>query len=773
MDYRFTLTYLDTYSLAEQTLVLAQDPKGFADAFSSVLKRDVEFHGVFFSLTADEISLGFSGDARTIFKEQFDAFGFDAIVTIEIERRLTDYDAFSIIYTGTAIVEEISFDVDYANVAFYDANLLIDINNNKTLEVSTTATETINGTTISPAPVAEDVTLKGRKIDKEVSMEFVPVAGQTPICTLEYSGSVDISPTEIQPKINTLTYKDGTTGYDQVPYISSGGNKIFAGAILLKNGGNIDAFSVTVTASVNYDGARVLGTASGTVVIKLCIEEYVPSTDSFTYSYFDMGTVTLSATPAVGTASRSISVGLPSSASAEAGGYKRIRFAINDSSKFSDGSNTYLIDLDTFIFSINPTTALAETTCKANSFFDVINHNLSFITNENNTLRSDILGSGGTLEHLYETNGWKVRGFSRPLNGSFLDRVESLKSMFNLGYGLEIDYFGDEVIRIEEMDHFYADVQMTSFSDVESDSYKEEMAPEFLFNKVELGFEDDSSDEDEAGNIYDLHTKAQVRTPVQKLEAAYSWISKHLASDILIEILRRKSEDKFPSEKSDFDEDLFVLDCYDDGGAIKFAYPSDKNLLVSSNISNADTAGNYRLNLRFTLFNHGSLINATIYGKDFSDVYKTIEYTNVQNQAYKIGFSTLASGENDIGDTNTYAAIGDVPDLGADVSIVEVGNVLVNPIYITFKVAISESELTTILLGHKNALDSGNYGYISIVNPLGETKQGWLIEMTYMEADKIATIKMIERNSEGIQDYRITDADENRLTDADEIRNLA
>lgn len=763
VEYQFKLTYNDAYSLVETTDTVTE-PQGFQQGFTSLLKRDIDFHGVFFRLSAEDIELGFAGTDREFFKEQFETFGFDANITLTIFRRVRPEDSFALVYTGRAVMDELVFDTDYAKVTFEEDNALIDINNNKTLEVPASATETLNGTTITPALVEEDVTMKGRTIQKVLSLE---PEGQTFVIepnTISVGSFNAFSPQFFDSAGNELTYLDGLKAFYQDDFtigedVSNPTYRTVGNKLLIRSDGDYSEAAVTFVSAYSVTES---GSPSGALEFFILEKIVDPSgIDATVYNYTSIGSLS------TGAGSGSLS----GVATITPSGRKNTYIGLAVVSTVSGGVQ-FDVTLTNVSLSATVETSVTSNTIKANNFFDALNHNIAYITNQNDILQSSIIGEGGTLEKFYETSGFKLRGFTRPTVGKFIDRMKTLRSLFNLGYNLELNYNSDDVIRVEKMSYFYNDTELMSFDDVELESYREEIAPEFVFNKIELGFDLDSRDEDDAGTIFDIHTKIQAKNPVERLQNIYSWVSKHIGSDLLIEILRRKTQKRAPDTKTNYDDRLFVLDCFDDGGTLTFAYPNDQNMLISNSLTNGDTGGNYRLNLRFMLFNHGDYINSAIYTKANTETYQVINYENVQDQDYKIGFGLSVSGENGIGDPTAYVSIFDVPVMDNPIQILEIGDVIVNPVYLIFRVSLTDSQLNTLILAHKNAAASANYGYISFVNPNGVTKTGWIVEMRYTEVDKIAEFKLIERNTTRVQDYRITDDEIDRITDDDFLRVL-
>ena len=59
---------------------------------------------------------------------------------------------------------------------------------------------------------------------------------------------------------------------------------------------------------------------------------------------------------------------------------------------------------------------------------------------------------------------------------------------------------------------------------------------------------------------------------------------------------------------------------------------------------------------------------------------------------------------------------------------------------------MSAQEADDIIEAHRNGLDdSRNYGYITVTNPDGVNKSGWLLSLRYNTVDGIGTFELVER----------------------------
>ena len=730
MQYQFTLQYLDGYL---NEVVEVEEPKGFSDGFNSKLERDIDFHGVFFMLSSENITLEFAEQGRQIFKQAKEEKGFDFIVILNINRRAVPTDPFETVYVGRAITEELSFDRDYARVSFQETNALIDINNNKDLEVDATSAEDISGDPITP-PSLESIELRGRDIRAVWGLSS-ETGGILASVNPPAGTSITVTPNVLDLLGQEIEYEGGQKGYRNSKLAqgndSSFPNRYFVGGqLVVRSDGFYPDAEIQISGS--FQKQLYPPTTGGVTLYLVEILVDPDGIDPTTYTYTQVQRVEVADPDGAYSLTKTIDF--------VKGKNKYVGLALeSDLVPVSSLLFDVFFALDQFILTAE--TSFPSTLIKGYKFFDVLAHNIEVISGQN--LLSSTYLDGGTLDLLYESNGWQLRSFTNPVIGSFSQRMNSLKSAFNLGDGLEQEkYTGSEKIVVEPMSYFYRDVELIAFTEVEGDTYREDPSDSFLFNKIELGFAKDSTGENVPGSSEDVHTNLQAKTPVNQLQDSYSWISEHIASDIVIELIRRENIRKRPNESTDYDDDLFLLDCIDDSG-IELAYNFDKGL-QSTGITNFDTSSNGRFNLRFNMFNHGITTNTTTEGKESTDLQTITKYRQAKGLDKRIVYTNTAT-DTTLGDPSQFAppALG-APTLDGSAQIGEF-TTLLKPNEITFRVGLLSSELQLILDAHKNVAEEGNYGYITIINPLGETKQGWLLSMTYTEVDKIAEITLIEK----------------------------
>ena len=148
--FQFTLTYNGTDTVRDE-------PRGFNE-YESQIERDFKTHGIFYHFTKGTLKLGFKEDARTILLNAYEAEGDDAEVTITVDRRYEDWQTWTTIYTGTAIMSNREVDIDYFNVDFEDSGFIQDIMNNLDVPLDLGMPKDLKGNSINNI-TAQDIAL--------------------------------------------------------------------------------------------------------------------------------------------------------------------------------------------------------------------------------------------------------------------------------------------------------------------------------------------------------------------------------------------------------------------------------------------------------------------------------------------------------------------------------------------------------------------------------------------------------------------------------------
>lgn len=161
------------------------------------------------------------------------------------------------------------------------------------------------------------------------------------------------------------------------------------------------------------------------------------------------------------------------------------------------------------------------------------------------------------------------------------DVFEAMKSVYNIGMGIEYDEFkndGSKLIRIEPYKYFYND------SVVFTATFPKKVEKRVNTNKyislVDVGYSTWTTES--TNGLNDVFTDRNYRTELSTVQNTYKAICEFIASDYAIEITRRK----WGSITNDwrYDNDTFIVMLEPDGDDLKsetFDFPAN----VAENIN--------------------------------------------------------------------------------------------------------------------------------------------------------------------------------------------
>ena len=171
---------------------------------------------------------------------------------------------------------------------------------------------------------------------------------------------------------------------------------------------------------------------------------------------------------------------------------------------------------------------------------------------------------------------------------------------------------------------------------------------------------------------------------------------------------------------------------------------SDEKLISSSGLSGPNYTYNLRRSMKRFLIRWGRFINSVLgYISDSTLTIQNLDYVNngaltTEIDSYQVSTDCL------MGD-RSYATLREDDNITTD----KFPSAKFKPNFIMGTVKICDTDYDTIILAHKNRLQSPddikNYGYFTVTSPRGETKTGWLMNLKRSPVDRIAKIKLLER----------------------------
>lgn len=214
---------------------------------------------------------------------------------------------------------------------------------------------------------------------------------------------------------------------------------------------------------------------------------------------------------------------------------------------------------------------VADTIFPSSNAFSFLIHDaagqiLDRITSENDRFYSEHLGSDKTLYRQYDADGcgWKyaiVKGlqirqyslFEKPFFLSFNQWWKGINPVLCLGLGYE-ELGGVQVIRVEEMDHFY-DASSTSLDISNVRDIVKTYDQTVIFKTVKVGYNQWQSEN--SSGIDDPQTKHTYATRFIKTGIELNIESDFIAASLAIETTRRKTKVKSADYK--FDDNTFLI----------------------------------------------------------------------------------------------------------------------------------------------------------------------------------------------------------------------
>src|SRR5690606_33539374 len=224
-----------------------------------------------------------------------------------------------------------------------------------------------------------------------------------------------------------------------------------------------------------------------------------------------------------------------------------------------------------------------KTICQAVKPFDLANRLVEIMTGRKNAVKSEILQSG-KWKSLLITHGFWIRGFSRqldltlpednrkfkPLTTNFKDFISSLSAVCNIGVGIE-KVGAREYVVIEDLKYFYnrnttikLPYQVTKVTRTTDAS---------LYHKsIEIGYEK-GGEYEEAMGLDEYNIRNSYTTCIHRVDNKYTKLSKYRADTYGIECTRRKPFADYSTEDTNYDQDIFFIDCKDVPKLITFPIP--------------------------------------------------------------------------------------------------------------------------------------------------------------------------------------------------------
>lgn len=385
-----------------------------------------------------------------------------------------------------------------------------------------------------------------------------------------------------------------------------------------------------------------------------------------------------------------------------------------------------------------------KTICKAVKPFDLANRLIEIISGRKNAVKSEILQSG-KWKNLMITHGFWIRGFSKeldltlpeddrkfkPLTTNFKDFITSLSAVCNIGVGIE-KIGAREYVVIEDLKYFY-NKNTTIKLPFQAKKIKRSTDASGFYKSIEIGFEK-GGEYEEAMGLDEYNIRNSYTTYIHRVDNKYTKLSKYRADSYGIEFARRKPFSDYSTEDTNYDQDIFFIDCKDEPKVITFPIPpfrgntitiesyfvrlwDDDFTQLPTGVFSPETAFNLRLTPFNNMLRHGWNISAGLTAYP----YNKIKYSSSK------GNSSLVT---------LYAENGEIEN-----------NKLEQPRFVPEIIEfehICNDEIMRMVEGRKTFFGKelrNCYGLVEFINEDGELEKGYLMSLKPNGAGNFKLIK--------------------------------
>jgi len=209
--------------------------------------------------------------------------------------------------------------------------------------------------------------------------------------------------------------------------------------------------------------------------------------------------------------------------------------------------------------------------------FELANKLIEIMTGSDTAFYSEFLGrtdigytkdGKGSLNGF--THGFWVRGFDslpestetninsfKPLTTSWKDFMTSMEAIWNVGLGIETVGYTDRIV-LEDKTYFWQR-QVTVRLPNQITKNKNSVATKYYYSGLEFGYAK-GGEYEEAMGLDEYNGKSTFTTVITRLKNTFSQLSLYRADSFGKEFARRKPRIKYPTEDSQYDNDIFIMD---------------------------------------------------------------------------------------------------------------------------------------------------------------------------------------------------------------------
>ena len=614
------LTDVVEYSLyhESQDPIIIEEPIGWQDDLVELKRSSKNFTTV----TKYSTNLEFIKEGAEFIKTIYDLYGFEAKIVLTKRQVHPTEQEVQVRYT--AILDGYSFQLsnNKVKVNAVESDLTSKINGYKSEKIELTRDIAMNGTQLNPL-VPVDVSLDGKQLqlvskweeDLEYSPYKIPLTTTgnelREYCTFhmnQIANSDDQTFSVTNPRLNSLS--------NQEPASGSTGNMWYAIALEDKElDVDMDFFF-----TIKQGRFQSMANNNSRLVLIRFYDDSVNGNSQYRYKSIEQLAYEDSVVgidPVDGKEFKTLQFKERRKINISKG--ESLAFAIDS---FSIDGESVDVTYDRVRLTIIEDSLVEKSDAKAYLIHDVIDHMLKVFTGSQTTqVYSEYFGrtdlgyqQDGEGAYMAIASGFMIRQFNdKPLSTNWNDLMESLFCALNVSYSIEKDGF-KEYVRVEPMEFFFSEKRYVFENKVRAKDVKITVNDTFSISGIKLGYNDGGAEYEEAVGLDEYNGQVNWLTPLSRAQTEYTRVSPYRADSTGIEFARRKPQFNFPTEDTDYDEDVFFLDLKDVGDPkLVLRKWQDDFPAIPENVYNPDTAYNLRFAPTQMLKRHGFMIRSGLY----------------------------------------------------------------------------------------------------------------------------------------------------------------
>lgn len=622
------------YTLSSKTFgtIKIQDQTGWDDDEKEFV-RNKENHGVFTNLSN---SLQFTKEAKDFIYLVDATEGVNADLILSKEEKNDYSDQWELSYTGFLDLSTLEEQDNKTSLKFNAGGLESILKNREGEDVEVDRVITIDDKAMDPLKTA-NVQLSGRRIYLESTWKASLMTYYKQILIQSSGGNTRDASNTLPMDIVKKSHEQANSTYDGTDgnFSNGAGTMMLLSIMDRKRIVKVNTEGIVLSAYSYHNGGVNWGE------VRISIIKYA---DGSNYSRLEGSGVNLYQRSFANTETLGLgTITLPNIThefTLEQGESLGLEVLIRADFKFNPGNTTkrsFDYKLQDGKITIQEDSVFAPTVCKAIKPFDLANRLVEILTNRKNAIKSEILQSG-KWKSLMISHGFWIRGFSKemdatlkeedrkfkPLTTNFKDFMTSLAAVCNIGWGIE-KIGAREYVIIEDLKYFYNRNTAIRLP-FQAKNVKRSTDGAGFYKSVEIGFEK-GGEYEEAMGLDEYNIRNTYTTCIHRVENTYTKLSKYRSDSYGIEFTRRKPFSDYATEDTNYDQDIFFLDCKDQSTIINVPVPpfrgetraievfklrlwNEDFATLPTGVFSPETAFNLRLSPFNMLLRHGWMVSS-------------------------------------------------------------------------------------------------------------------------------------------------------------------